>query len=93
MATTQQAVRRWIMTGGVAAVTITGTIYGATLKEDVTVQKEKKRILQATPEERIAQLEFSRADLVAKKHEMELKIAKHHERVKAKEQAKVEGSK
>lgn len=39
MATTQQAVRRWIMTGGVAAVTITGTIYGATLKEDVTVQK------------------------------------------------------
>jgi len=39
MATTQQAVRRWIMTGGVAAVTITGTIYGATLKEDVTVQQ------------------------------------------------------
>lgn len=33
--TTQQAVRRWIMTGAVAAVTITGTFYGATLKSDV----------------------------------------------------------
>ena len=29
---TQQAVRRWIMTGAVAAITITGTIYGAGLK-------------------------------------------------------------
>jgi uncharacterized membrane protein YoaK (UPF0700 family) len=38
MATTQ-AVRRWIMTGSVAAVTITGTIYGATLKEDLGAKK------------------------------------------------------
>ncbi|KAL5116043.1 hypothetical protein ACEQ8H_006054 [Pleosporales sp. CAS-2024a] len=83
MATTPQAVRRWIMTGAVAAVTITGSIYGATLKGDMDVVKEKKRILQATPEERIAQLEFARADLVAKKMEMELKIAKHHEKMQA----------
>jgi cytochrome b561 len=31
---TPQAVRRWIMTGAVAAITMTGTIYGATLKGD-----------------------------------------------------------
>lgn len=30
--TTHQAVRRWIMTGAVAAITVTGTIYGADLK-------------------------------------------------------------
>jgi len=29
---THQAVRRWIMTGAVAAITVTGTIYGADLK-------------------------------------------------------------
>lgn len=37
--TTQQAVRRWIMTGAVAGVTITGTIYGATLKSGQDVRK------------------------------------------------------
>jgi hypothetical protein len=36
---TPQVVRRWIMTGAVAAVTITGTIYGATLKDDTEVKK------------------------------------------------------
>lgn len=29
---TPQAVRRWIMTGAVAGITVTGTIYGAGLK-------------------------------------------------------------
>jgi hypothetical protein len=38
MATTQ-AVRRWIITGAVTAITITGTIYGASLKDDVEVKK------------------------------------------------------
>lgn len=38
-ATTTQAVRRWIMTGSVAAVTVAGTIYGAGLKEDHEVKK------------------------------------------------------
>jgi hypothetical protein len=38
MATTQ-AVRRWIITGSVTAVTVAGTIYGASLKDDVVVMK------------------------------------------------------
>ncbi|KAH7090350.1 hypothetical protein FB567DRAFT_589750 [Paraphoma chrysanthemicola] len=83
---TPQAVRRYIMTGAVAAVTITGTIYGATLKSEQDVKQEKKRILEATPEERIEQLELARRDLVAKKTEMERKIAAFHERRRAKEQ-------
>jgi hypothetical protein len=50
----------------------------------------KKRVLQATPEERIAQLEFARKDLVKRKIEMELKISQVQERRKAKEQGQVE---
>jgi hypothetical protein len=78
------------MTGAVAAVTITGTIYGATLKSEQDVKKEKKRVLQATPEERIEQLEVARRDLVVKKTEMERKIATFHERRRAKQQAESE---
>jgi hypothetical protein len=153
------------MTGSVAAVTITGTIYGATLKEDLGAKKvchysllklhrifmfftplllglvvsvatsncsrdqalplafgsdkasstpalarrwqrfnafildgsmltftpqEKKRVLEATPEERIEQLEAARQGLVAQKHEMELKISRFHERKKIQEQGRVE---
>lgn len=40
MATPQaQAVRRWIMTGAVAAITISGSIYGAGLKADREVKQ------------------------------------------------------
>jgi hypothetical protein len=126
---TPQAVRRWIMTGSVAAVTITGSIYGATLNDDLGVKKvchlhacmilevalmlviswflslqlliklcslltftpqEKKRVLEATPEERIAQLETARQGLVAQKHEMELKISRFHERKKIQNKGQTE---
>ncbi|KAH7398758.1 hypothetical protein DE146DRAFT_755750 [Phaeosphaeria sp. MPI-PUGE-AT-0046c] len=89
-ATTTQAVRRWIMTGSVTAITVAGTFYGATLKEDQEVKKEKRRVLQATSEERIAQLEFARSDLVAKKIDLDLKIAKFHDKKQAKEQGRME---
>ena len=36
---TLQTVRRWIMTGAVAAITITGTIYGAGLKGQQDVKQ------------------------------------------------------
>ena len=36
---TLQTVRRWIMTGAVAAITITGTIYGAGLKGQQEVKQ------------------------------------------------------
>ncbi|KAH7556451.1 hypothetical protein BM1_05885 [Bipolaris maydis] len=84
---TLQTVRRWIMTGAVAAITITGTIYGAGLKG----QQEIKQVLQATPEERIAQLEVTRADLVLKKNEMERKIAMIGEKRRVKEQGQADG--
>lgn len=42
-------------------------------------------MLEATPEEMIAQLESARADLVGKKNEMERKIAAFAERRRAEE--------
>ncbi|EUC31709.1 hypothetical protein COCVIDRAFT_23520 [Bipolaris victoriae FI3] len=88
---TLQTVRRWIMTGAVAAITITGTIYGAGLKGQQEIKQQKRQVLQATPEERIAQLEVTRADLVLKKNEMERKIAMIVEKRRAKEQGQTEG--
>ncbi|KAF7672012.1 hypothetical protein GT037_009911 [Alternaria burnsii] len=84
---TLQTVRRWIMTGAVAAVTITGTIYGAGLKGQQEVKQQKRQILQATPEERIAQLQVARAELVVKKNEMERKMGQIAARRRAKEEA------
>jgi hypothetical protein len=84
---TLQTVRRWIMTGAVAAITITGTIYGAGLKGRQDVKQQKRQILEATPEERIAQLEVARAELVLKKNEMERKMGQIAERRRAKEEA------
>ena len=43
---TQQAVRRWIMTGAVAAITITGTIYGAGLKGEQEVKQVRHTFLR-----------------------------------------------
>jgi len=84
---TLQTVRRWIMTGAVAAITITGTIYGAGLKGQQDVKQQRRQILQATPEERIAQLEVTRAELVVKKNEMERKMGQIAARRRAKEEA------
>lgn len=130
---TLQTVRRWIMTGAVAAITITGTIYGAGLKGQqelkqvcqpyryfkktsferalclwrlfgllslvfffqqaliLTILQQKRQVLQATPEERIAQLEVTRAELVLKKNEMERKIAMVAEKKRAREQEQTDG--
>ncbi|KAJ8108687.1 hypothetical protein OPT61_g7998 [Boeremia exigua] len=86
MATPQtQAVRRWIMTGAVTAITVTGTLYGAGLKTDQEVKKERERFQQAGPEEFIPQLQLVRDDLVMKRKEIERKIAGFHEKKKAKE--------
>ncbi|KAJ4369086.1 hypothetical protein N0V83_006169 [Neocucurbitaria cava] len=87
---TQQAVRRWIMTGAVAAITITGTIYGAGLKGDQEAKQKKQQLQKATPEEMIAQLEFARADLILKKNEMERKIANFQKRSQSKEHGQTE---
>ncbi|RMZ74392.1 Thioesterase thiol ester dehydrase-isomerase [Pyrenophora seminiperda CCB06] len=88
---THQAVRRWIMTGAVVAITVTGSIYGADLKGYQDAKQQKRKLLETTPEERIAQLETVRAELVIKKTEMERKIARIQENRKAREEEQTRG--
>lgn len=74
MSAQQQKVRRIVWTGAIAAVTATGAWYGAGLK----TQKEIKQVIdkrrEATPEEKIAQLEEQRGGLIAKRIGLEKKI-------------------
>ncbi|KAJ4297980.1 hypothetical protein N0V90_005879 [Kalmusia sp. IMI 367209] len=65
-----QTVRRWILTGSVAAITVTGALYGAGLKQ----QYEVKQILELSTEERIAQLEAIKQNLRRTKDELERKM-------------------
>lgn len=87
----QQKIRRFVMTGAVFAITATGVWYGAGLKTQQEFKKEKKILLEASPEERIAQLESAKARLMSKKLEMERKIAEVSARRIAREQKKSEG--
>ncbi|OCK84727.1 hypothetical protein K432DRAFT_400869 [Lepidopterella palustris CBS 459.81] len=88
----QQKIRRFIMTGSIAAITATGAWYGAELKTRQEFKQEKQKALEATPEEKIAQLEIARERLVSKRKEMERKIAAVTARRIAKEQKNREGS-
>jgi hypothetical protein len=56
-----------------------------------SILQKKRQILEATPEERVAQLEVTRADLVLKKNEMERKIANFAERRRAKKEGQTDG--
>ncbi|KAF2499229.1 hypothetical protein BU16DRAFT_603220 [Lophium mytilinum] len=71
----RQTIRRFIMTGAVAGITATGALYGAGLKTKQEWKQEKQKVLDATPDEKIAQLEIARERLEGRRKEMERKIA------------------
>ncbi|KAF1348656.1 hypothetical protein BDV97DRAFT_297140 [Delphinella strobiligena] len=71
---TAQTVRRWVMTGSVAAITATGAWYGAGLKTQQEFKQEKKVIQEASPTDRIEQLEVTRTDLLRRKKALERKL-------------------
>ncbi|KAI8957088.1 hypothetical protein F5Y11DRAFT_352916 [Daldinia sp. FL1419] len=78
-------IKRLIWTGAFAAVTIVGAIYGAGLKTQSEFKQEKRKIVEATPEDRIADLEARRAALVAQKMPFERKLVDLRARMKAQE--------
>ncbi|RMZ24612.1 hypothetical protein D0859_11346 [Hortaea werneckii] len=70
-------VRTWILTGSVAAITATGAWYGAGLKtrqEYNQTPQERGVRLQATPAERIEQMEIAKTRLLAQRAELQSKI-------------------
>ncbi|KAK3331114.1 hypothetical protein B0H66DRAFT_598613 [Apodospora peruviana] len=64
-----------IWTIGFAAVTVSGAIYGATLKTQQEWKAEKEKFQTATVDERVSVLEQRRAQLLKQKHDLEIKIA------------------
>ncbi|KAF4549869.1 Hypothetical protein D9617_19g101740 [Elsinoe fawcettii] len=74
MASSSPAARRWVVTLGVAVITISGAYAGANLAVDQDKKKERRAVLQAGPSEQIKQLETHRARLVNQKMDLEKKL-------------------
>ncbi|KAI0112890.1 hypothetical protein F4814DRAFT_325849 [Daldinia grandis] len=84
-------VKRVIWTGAFAAITIVGAIYGAGLKTQSEFKQEKRKIVEATPEDRIRDLEARRAALVMQKFPFERKLTALRARMSAQEKDGVGG--
>ncbi|PNS14809.1 hypothetical protein CAC42_2038 [Sphaceloma murrayae] len=67
-------VRRWIITLGVAVITVSGAYAGANLAVDHDARKERRAFLQASPAEQISQLQMRRQKLVNQRGELEKKL-------------------
>ncbi|KAI9791355.1 MAG: hypothetical protein M1835_000372 [Candelina submexicana] len=71
----RQRIKRIILTGAIAAITATGAWYGAGLKTRQEFKQEIQARRDATPAEKIAQLESARGSLLARRSGLERKIA------------------
>ncbi|KAM3415715.1 hypothetical protein BST61_g9229 [Cercospora zeina] len=70
--------RLYALTGSIAAITATGAWYGAGLNMRQEYKQEIKKATEATPTEKLAQLETRRAQLHRTKEELQVKIDKLH---------------
>ncbi|KAI1851956.1 hypothetical protein JX265_008238 [Neoarthrinium moseri] len=77
--------KRVIWTGAFAAVTIVGALYGAGLKTQQEYKAERQQIVEATPEQRIKDLEKRRGALMAQKIPLDRKLHDLQARMRAKE--------
>ncbi|KAL1960513.1 hypothetical protein VTO42DRAFT_7812 [Malbranchea cinnamomea] len=66
--------RRIILTGAVAAATVSGSLYGASLKMGQEAKEEAKKRQTATTQEKINALLAVREELVTKKMTIEKQI-------------------
>ncbi|KAI2467886.1 hypothetical protein F4781DRAFT_432990 [Annulohypoxylon bovei var. microspora] len=67
-------VKLMVFTGAFAAVAIVGAIYGAGLKTQREFKKEKQKIVEASAEDRIRDLEGRRGTLVSQRIPLERKL-------------------
>ncbi|KAF2227167.1 hypothetical protein BDZ85DRAFT_277075 [Elsinoe ampelina] len=81
-----QAARRWIITLGVAAITVSGAYAGANLAVDQDKKKERQALQQAGPTELIAQLEMYRTRLIGQRNDLEKKLDEISRRKASKQQ-------
>ncbi|KAF2773373.1 hypothetical protein EJ03DRAFT_347886 [Teratosphaeria nubilosa] len=64
------------ITLSVAAITATGAWYGAGLKTRQEYKQERNTVLEATPAQRIEQMELAKGRLYEQKRELQAKIEK-----------------
>ncbi|KAF9737971.1 hypothetical protein PMIN06_011684 [Paraphaeosphaeria minitans] len=69
-----QAVRRWILTGSVAAITVTGALYGADLKSSYEKTQTQRRNAAISADDRIAQYQSLIEEWERTKNELERKL-------------------
>ncbi|PKS12094.1 hypothetical protein jhhlp_001391 [Lomentospora prolificans] len=85
--TRQQKVRSAVWATGMAIIIIAGTWWGAGLRTNQDYEKEKKRILEAPVEEKIAVLEAQKKHLYSQQSLLQQKLDTFHAHVKEREEA------
>ncbi|KAF1978053.1 hypothetical protein BU23DRAFT_550166 [Bimuria novae-zelandiae CBS 107.79] len=78
-------VRRWILTGSVTAITVTGALYGADLKTSQERAQERKRITALSANEKISQYEAVIEEWERTRKELERKLENFHARKEGRE--------
>lgn len=89
-AATKQTIRRIVLTGAVALITIVGAITGARLKSDRDEDKQRQEVLELPLDDRIAMLEERRSGLVGLKMPLERKLVGLRERMEAEKKKKID---
>ncbi|KAK7731087.1 hypothetical protein SLS53_008805 [Cytospora paraplurivora] len=79
-------IRRVVMTGSIAIVTIVGAVTGAWLKMDSDTVKQRKVFMETPIDDRIAILEEQRSSLVALRMPLEKKLGDLRERMRVKKE-------
>ncbi|KAF3760035.1 hypothetical protein M406DRAFT_243831, partial [Cryphonectria parasitica EP155] len=85
-----QTLRRVVLTGSIALITIVGAITGARLKMDNDAVQEQRQVRELDLVERINLLENRRSGLVAMRIPLEKKLADLRDRMAAKKRAEEE---
>ncbi|KAG9234279.1 hypothetical protein BJ875DRAFT_18105 [Amylocarpus encephaloides] len=67
-------IRRIVLTGAIASITVVGTWYGAGLKIQKDAQQASEQRAGATPAARIAFLEDQKRELMAQRYGLERKL-------------------
>lgn len=89
----QQTIRRFVLSGAVVLITVSGAVTGAKLKMDNDTAMQKKGFQDTSIDDRIAILEDRRSNLVSIKMPLEKKLADLRARMGAKEREEQQGGK
>ncbi|KAF1989227.1 hypothetical protein K402DRAFT_327393 [Aulographum hederae CBS 113979] len=85
MSAAQHKIRTLVWTGAIFSITVAGTLYGANLKTDQEAKKERKAYTQIVSDEQIIRLHLAKDKLLARRKELQNKIAEIESRQRTEE--------